>query len=594
MTRGPRLVAALATLLLLAACGDDQQKIEYQTYTARVGDLRISISQKGTIEARDPLSVVNPIEGTSLLLDIAPEGSFVKKGDQLFTLDVSDQQDRILQQQISTSGAEQALFSAKQQLEITKQQNESDIKQAELDVLFAELDLEQYVEGDLPREKEGVNAEITIAREQRERAKETLTWSEQLAEKGFISQDKLKGDRFSVKRFEIEEDLALRKLEVLDNYTSKKRKRELESKLEESKRELVRVNARCEAALSQKQVEVESRSAQFDLEKKKLERLQEQIANNIVYAPRDGVVIYAREGGRRDSRPIEEGANVRKGQIICELPDMEQVLVDVDVHESSVHMVSIGLPVLVKTDTGETIQGAIESVATIADSQSWYRNPDLKVYSTKVTIPNPGNRLKPGMNCYAEIIVDNLVNVISIPVYTVFDNGQQTYCYVEKDGAIELREIAVGLHNNERIEVKSGLAEGEKVLLAVPADAPPVPKMKVGEEAPATVVKPDAATGTGKPAAVPGPGSAAGSGRSSDAPGRPAENGAGQAGPRRTGGEGAPGAEGNARRGNRGPMTEEQRQRMEEMRKKFEGMSPEERQKAMEEFRKRRSEGQND
>ena len=35
MTRGPRLVAALATLLLLAACGDDQQKIEYQTYTAR-------------------------------------------------------------------------------------------------------------------------------------------------------------------------------------------------------------------------------------------------------------------------------------------------------------------------------------------------------------------------------------------------------------------------------------------------------------------------------------------------------------------------------------------------------------------------------
>ncbi len=562
MLRISTLGALVCALALLGACGDEQQAVEYQTYTASVGDLRISISQRGTIEARDPLSVLNPIEGSSMLLEIVPEGSFVKKGDKLFALDVSDQQDRILQQQISTSSAEQSLFSAQQQLEITKQQNESDIKRAELDQLFAELDLEQYIKGDLPREQEGVNAEITLAREERERAKETLTWSEKLAERGFISADKLKGDRLMVKRREIEEDLAQRKFDVLENYTSKKRKRELESQLEEAKRELVRVNARCAAALSQRQVDVDSRRAQYELEKKKLDRLEEQIANNVVYAPRDGIVIYAREGGRRDSRPIEEGSNVRKGQTILQLPDMEQVLVDVDVHESAVHMVTVGLPVLVKTDTGETIQGAIESVATVADSQSWYRNPDLKVYSTKVTIPNTGNRLKPGMNCYAEIIVKNLSQVISIPVYSVFDNGRRTFCYVEKDGKAELREIEVGMHNNEKIEVKSGLAAGERVFLAPPPDAPPVPKFKVSDE-PVVVEE----TATSSPEETPTPERA-----------RPNREASG---------------ENNARRGNRPEMTEEQRKAWEERRKQFESMSPEERRKAMEEMRKQRG-GQNE
>lgn len=469
------ITVLLLSLCFVAGCSEATDDFDYQVHTVERSDLRITIRQKGTIEARDPFAVQNPIEGKSEILEMVPEGTYVKEGDFLFSLDVSNQQDQALQQRISTSNADQQLFNARQQLEITKQQNESDVKNAELDVLFAGLDMKQYLEGDLPSEQESVDADITLSAEEQERSKETLSWSVKLAEKGYISKDKLDADRLLVKRREIEKKLAERRLEVLTKYTSKKRIRELESKLDESKRELQRVKARSSASQRQKEADLSARAAQYELEKKKQERIEHSLTNNKVYSPRAGIVIYAREGGRRERKPMEAGSQVRKGQTILELPDMDKVLVDVDVHESSVHMVSLGLPVIITTDTGETIVGNIESVATVADSQSWYRNPDLKVYSTKVTIDNPGRKLKPGMNCYAEVIIKDIKDALSVPTQAVYDNGQKTYCYVKVDDQPVLREIKVGLNNTESIHVLEGIDEGDEVYLAVPDDAPAVP-----------------------------------------------------------------------------------------------------------------------
>ena len=81
-----RLIPALLTTALLAAllaaCGEEET-FEYQTQAVRRGHLRISVKQKGSIEARDPVRVTNPLEGNSTILWIIPEGETVKKGDKL-------------------------------------------------------------------------------------------------------------------------------------------------------------------------------------------------------------------------------------------------------------------------------------------------------------------------------------------------------------------------------------------------------------------------------------------------------------------------------------------------------------------------------
>lgn len=474
----PFVLFLACVAVAFVGCGEEEQAFEYQSFKVRSADMRVFIRQKGEIESKDPVPVVNPIPGRPILLDIVPEGTKVKKGDRLFELDVNDASDKLLQQQISTSGAEQALFKAEQDLEIQRQQNESDIKKAELDVLFAELDQKQYLKGDLPAEQEEQDSNIKLAEENLKIAKDKLVWSKKLAEKGYISGDKLESDELALKRQEIEVRLSTRRKEVLDEYTSTKRREELRSNLEEAKRELKRVKAKTAASLAQRINETKAKKAQWELEKTKLAKIEMQVSNNVVYSPADGIIVYAREG-RRESKPIEEGSQLREGQVVCTIPDMSEVRVDVDVHESWVQKVEIGMPVIITTDTGALIQGEIESIASVPDSQSWYRNPDLKVYSTSVTVENPGGMLRPGMNCSAEIILQQLEDVIQVPVQAVYGNGREEFCYVvQEDGSPELRKVEVGDHNGEMIHIVSGLEVDEEVFLALPQDAPPVPLAK--------------------------------------------------------------------------------------------------------------------
>lgn len=537
------LSAALAT-----SCGDEEQAFEYQSFKVRSGDLRVYIRQKGEIESKDPVAVTNPIPGRPTLLDIVPEGTIVKKGDRLFELDVNDASDKLLQQQISTSNAEQAHFKAEQDLEIQIQQNESDVKQAELKVLFAELDQKQYLQGDLPAEQEDFDGKIKLAEENLKIAKDKLVWSKKLAEKGYISGDALESDELAVTRQDIEVSLAKRRKNVLDEFTAKKRREELRSNLEEAKRELKRVLAKTSASLAQKKNEVKAKQAQWDLEKTKLAKVERQVSNNVVYSPADGIIVYAREG-RRESKPIEEGATLREGQVVCKIPDMSEVKVDVDVHESWVQKVAVGMPVIITTDTGAMIQGQIESIASVPDSQSWYRNPDLKVYSTSVTVENPGGMLRPGMNCSAEIVLKQLEQVTQVPVQAVYGNGRENFCYVKlADGTPELRKVEVGDHNGEMIHVASGLKVSDEVYLALPPDAPTIPLAKPVETKVTANLKP-------KPK-----GAAGGKGNEKSEAGR------------KTGGNGS---------GHGGKPSADQ---MKKWREKMKNMSPEERKKAMERF----------
>lgn len=466
----------MALSLVLSACSDEEVAVEYQSYAVERGNLRITIRQKGTIEARDPLRVTNPIRGSTMLLDIVQEGSLVKKGDWLFELDVQDQRDQLLQQEIETSSAAQKLLNAEQQLEIQLQQNDSNIKEFEFAILLAGLDLKQYLEAELPRERETILAEITLAEEELNRAQQALSSSLKLEDKGYISGDQIESNRLEVKRHRIEIDLARKKLVILDEYTVAKQRQKLEAGVEQARLELGRIEARARAAENKARADVEAHAAQLALEQRKLARLRRQVDNNVAYAPRDGIVVYGREGRGRRGKPLEPGSNVREGQTVVTIPDLNHVLVDVDVHESSIELVKLGQPVTITTDTGETLEGTIEHVAALADTQVWWLNPDLKVYSTKVTVDNSRGKLRPGMTCYADILVHELKDILSIPVQAVFSNGAGEFVYIKApDGAPVLREIRTGLNNDFLVQVVDGLEEKEEVFLARPPEASPLP-----------------------------------------------------------------------------------------------------------------------
>ena len=103
----------------------------------------------------------------------------------------------------------------------------------------------------------------------------------------------------------------------------------------------------------------------------------------------------------------------------------------------------------------------------MSDPQNW-QNPDLKVYSTDVGIDGTHNFLKTGMTAKAEVIIKELKDVIIVPIQAVVNIEGKKFCYIANGQNPHKRQVETGEFNIDFVEIKSGLDEGEKVLLNPP------------------------------------------------------------------------------------------------------------------------------
>jgi hypothetical protein len=121
---------------------------------------------------------------------------------------------------------------------------------------------------------------------------------------------------------------------------------------------------------------------------------------------------------------------------------------------------------------GRKLMGTVTRIAPLPDPQSMWMNPDLKVYKAEITLDSNDISLRSGMNCKAEIIVEQYADVVYVPIETVLRVGGQPTVYVfREDGAVEERKVETDLDNNSVIRIARGLQEGELVLLKPPLQA---------------------------------------------------------------------------------------------------------------------------
>jgi len=95
-------------------------------------------------------------------------------------------------------------------------------------------------------------------------------------------------------------------------------------------------------------------------------------------------------------------------------------------------------------------------------------NPDMKVYLTTITIDGTHDWVKPGMSVKVEILVNKLENCVYVrckPFHPTAANRSVLFLTVSSRSGARCRSAS---SNDEFIEVKSGISEGERVLLRPP------------------------------------------------------------------------------------------------------------------------------
>ena len=155
------------------------------------------------------------------------------------------------------------------------------------------------------------------------------------------------------------------------------------------------------------------------------------------------------------------GDRVEPGQVLFEVADLSQVWVVADVYERELSRVKVGLTAGLTLDAypGRRFTGRIDYVSARLD-------PQTRTLQARIRLENPERLLKPGLFGAVEIQLPRSEG-LTVAAEAVIDTGEARYVFLEASaGRFEPRRVVTGERSGERLQVLSGLEEGDRVATA--------------------------------------------------------------------------------------------------------------------------------
>jgi RND family efflux transporter MFP subunit len=214
-----------------------------------------------------------------------------------------------------------------------------------------------------------------------------------------------------------------------------------------------------EAQVSAAKSSVSAAEQQVQVSQAEVQKVKTLFEYTRVSAPFSGVVTrrYADTGSM-----IQAGiSSSTQAMPVVKLSQNTLLRLILPVPESVVPSIHVGQKVEVRVPTlGRSLPGRI---ARFADKLS----SSTRTMDTEVDVPNSNLVLVPGMYAQAILTLDQRKDVLSIPIPSVDLSSDETsgqVWVVTRDGRIDIRKVQLGIQNETKVEVRSGLSEGDLVV----------------------------------------------------------------------------------------------------------------------------------
>ncbi|MGH7599014.1 MAG: efflux RND transporter periplasmic adaptor subunit [bacterium] len=191
----------------------------------------------------------------------------------------------------------------------------------------------------------------------------------------------------------------------------------------------------------------------WDISDKQIEELERsgKITKTLpIYSPIRGYVL---------EKMAVRGLKVMPGMNLYQIADLTIVWVLADIYEYEVSFVKIGQEAKVTLTyyPGEVFKGRVAYIYP-------FLAPETRTVKVRVELPNPGEKLKPGM--YANVnLQSDAGRQLAVPEEAVMDAGAEQIVFVAHAGGyFEPRQVELGAKVGDRFIVLRGLTEGEKVV----------------------------------------------------------------------------------------------------------------------------------
>ena len=406
---------------------DDIVHNHHLTHTVARVPVTVSLKEQGTLESSENVEIICKVRGENIITSVVENGAYVKEGDVILTLDslYIDEQisERSKYAHWSRSGAEHWRATAN----------------------YRQLKVAEYLEGRyvtqvMSKELERVLKESALLADNK-----MLAFNMQQFEKGYVSKDYVDQIRRQIDKNVVDLDLLNTDLKVLKEHTKKSEMARLEGELK----------------VAQAQFEASDERAEADASRR--DRAVEEKAFCTILAPKDGLVIHPRAASWKWAPDIVIGGSVYKEQVLLLMPDLDQMQVKIGVEEEVIDNIWVGMKTIVTLPGREPFDAKVSEVADIARPPI-IGSGDVVRYDVIVALPKLED-LKPGTSAKLEIVMNELEEVLTIPVAATVEIDEQTYCWVETKTGVEQRLLETKVGDDVFVVVTNGVHVGEKIVM---------------------------------------------------------------------------------------------------------------------------------
>ncbi|ABO51457.1 efflux transporter, RND family, MFP subunit [Desulforamulus reducens MI-1] len=179
---------------------------------------------------------------------------------------------------------------------------------------------------------------------------------------------------------------------------------------------------------------------------------EEDLQNSTITSPIAGLVA---------NRSVTTGQMVSpQGSSLMSVEDLSSVYVVVNIEQKDLSMIKPGLKADVTVDAygNKKFTGVVEVVNPVAKKEA-------RVFETKIKVDNKDILLKPGMFAKVQIKIGETKEVLTVPQAALASKQGMYFVFLPNGDKVKRQQVEIGQIINQLVEVKSGLSEGQQVVV---------------------------------------------------------------------------------------------------------------------------------
>ncbi len=252
--------------------------------------------------------------------------------------------------------------------------------------------------------------------------------------------------------------------------------KDYEAKAEQAQYRVINAKAKYDRAAylynigANSQEQYEDAVLEYDTAKSSLEVTRSDLAETIITAPMDGIVV---------GEPLTPGTMAVQGNnnptVIMLIADLSSKQIKAQIDETDIGNIKVGQEAVFTVDayTDRKFRAKVSEISQTDVTNSWNissssssskSSADVIYYYVTLDVDDPDNDLLPGMTARVEVVTSEKKYALAVPISSLKTNANGSYVLLVKgDGSTEERSVKTGIYSDDYVEVVDGVSEGDKI-----------------------------------------------------------------------------------------------------------------------------------